>query len=222
MKIAVLGTGMVGETIASKLVELGHEVRMGSRSATNEKAAAWSARAGERASHGDFADAAQFGELVFVCTLGAAAIAALQAAGEANLAGKVVVDITNPLDFSRGFPPRLFVVGDDSLGEQIQRAFPTARVVKALNTINCSVMVDAGRVPGDHATFIAGNDAGAKAVVRELLTEGFGWQDVVDLGDITGARATEAYLLLWLRLFGALKTADFNVEIRRARPASLS
>lgn len=219
MKIAVLGTGMVGETIASKLVALGHEVRMGSRTAGNAKAAAWAEKAGERASHGDFAAAAEFGELVFVCTLGAAALEALQAAGADNLAGKIVVDVTNPLDFSRG-TPRLFVIGDDSLGEQIQRAFPGARVVKALNTINCSVMVEPGRLAGQHATFVAGNDVAAKAAVTRLLREGFGWAQVIDLGDITGARACEAYLLLWLRLWGALGTADFNVAIARLPSAA--
>lgn len=219
MKIAVLGTGMVGETIASKLVALGHEVRMGSRTADNAKAATWAEKAGEGASHGDFAAAAQFGDLVFVCTLGAATLDALRAAGADNLAGKIVVDLTNPLDFSRG-APRLFVIGDDSLGEQIQRAFPEARVVKALNTINCSVMVDPGRIPGEHATFIAGDDAAAKAEVTRLLTEGFGWRQVIDLGDISAARATEAYLLLWLRLWRVLGTADFNVAITRAPTAA--
>lgn len=212
MKVAVLGTGTVGETIGSKLVELGHEVRMGSRTATNEKAAAWVQKAGARASAGTFADAAAFGEIIFNCTLGAASLEALQAAGKDNLKGKVLVDTSNPLDFSKGMPPTLFVSNDDSLAERIQRAFPEAKVVKALNTINALVMVDPARLPGEHATFLSGNDAGAKAQVKELLTR-FGWKQVIDLGDITTARGSESYLPLWIRLWGALGTPDFNIQI---------
>ncbi|HSP79689.1 MAG TPA: NAD(P)-binding domain-containing protein [Myxococcaceae bacterium] len=213
MKIAILGTGMVGETIASKLVELGHEVKMGSRAAGNEKAVAWVRKAGPRASQGTFADAAASSELIFNCTLGAGSLAALEAAGKENLKGKVLVDISNPLDFSKGMPPSLFVSNTDSLGEQIQRAFPETKVVKALNTINASVMVEPSRLPGEHATFVSGNDAGAKAQVKQLLTEGFGWKQVIDLGDITTARGTESYLALWIRLWGVLGTPDFNIQI---------
>ena len=217
MKIGILGTGMVGNTIASKLVALGHEVMMGSRTANNEKAQAWVAQAGARAHAGTFAHAAAFGEMIWVCTAGAGTLEAVHAAGPANLDGKIVVDVTNPLDFSRGMPPRLSVVTDDSLGEQVQRAAPGARVVKGLNTINCNLMVDATRIAGDHDTFVAGNDAEAKARVTEILRRDFGWRHVVDLGDITGARATEMYLPLWLRLYGALGSADFNVHV--VRPA---
>lgn len=215
MKIGILGTGMVGNTIASKLVALGHEVMMGSRTANNEKARAWVAQTGARARAGTFADAAAFGEMIWVCTSGAGTIEAVHSAGPANLDGKIVVDVTNPLDFSRGMPPRLSVANDDSLGEQVQRAAPGARVVKALNTINCNVMVDAGRIAGDHDTFVAGNDADAKARVTEILRRDFGWRHVIDLGDISGARATEMYLPLWLRLYGALGSADFNVHVVR-------
>lgn len=216
MKIGVLGTGMVGQTIGSKLIELGHEVKLGSRTAANEKAGAWSDKAGSRASRGTFADAAAFGELLFNCTPGEASLEVLAAAGEANLASKILIDVSNPLDFSKGMPPTLFVGNDDSLGERIQRAHPALRVVKTLNTVNCQVMVDAGRVNGgDHSMFLCGNDASAKASVRELLTSGFGWRDVIDLGDITSARATEGYLPIWLRLWGALKTGDFNVKVVR-------
>ncbi len=216
MKIAVLGSGMVGTTIGSKLVSLGHEVRLGSREATNEKAAAWAAAAGARASHGTFADAAAFGDVVFNCTLGAAALAVLEAAGTANLRGKILVDTSNPLDFSKGMPPTLFAGNTDSLGEQIQRAFPETRVVKALNTINCYVMVDPARVAGgDHDTFISGNDPEAKGRVAEILRGWFGWKNVIDLGDITTARGTESYLPLWIRLWGALGTPDFNIKIVR-------
>lgn len=213
MKIAILGTGMVGETIASKLVELGHEVRMGSRTATNEKAAAWVKRAGAKASQGSFADAASFGEVVFNATTGSATLEVLNSAGRHNLKGKVLVDISNPLDFSKGMPPSLFVAGDDSLGEQIQRAFPDTKVVKALNTINCNVMVDPSRIPGTHDTFVSGNDAEAKKQVTQILTEWFGWKRVIDLGNISTARGTECYLMLWIRLWGALGTPDFNVHI---------
>ena len=216
MKIAVLGTGMVGNTIASKLVALGHEVRMGARDAGNDKARAWAGGAGAGASHGTFADAAAFGELVFNCTAGAGSLAALEQAGAANLRGKVLVDLANPLDFSKGMPPSLFVSNTDSLGEQIQRAFPETRVVKTLNTINCEVMVDPARVAGaEHDVFVSGNDAGAKGQVTEILRGWFGWKHVTDLGDITTARGTEAYLLLWIRLWGATGTPDFNVRIVR-------
>jgi hypothetical protein len=199
MKIAVLGTGMVGETIGSKLVALGHEVKMGSRSANNEKAAAWVKKSGAKASQGTFADAAAFGELI--------------AAGKENLKGKLLLDLSNPLDFSKGMPPTLFVSNTDSLGEQIQRAFPELKVVKTLNTISANVMVDPARIPGEHAVFVSGNDADAKAQVKRLLTEWFGWKQILDLGDITTSRGTESYLPLWLRLWGAVGTPDFNIQI---------
>lgn len=217
MKIAVLGTGMVGATIANKLVALGHEVRMGSRTADNEKGQAWLAQAASaKASLGDYASAAAFGELVFNCTAGTASIAALEAAGAGNLEGKLLIDIANPLDFSKGMPPQLAIFNDDSLGEQIQRKFPGAKVVKTLNTVNCNLMVDPSRVPGEHTMFMSGNDAEAKAQVRGILTEWLGWRDVLDLGDISTARGTESYLPLWLRLWGALKTPDFNIAIVKA------
>jgi len=215
MKIAVLGTGMVGQTIGSKLVALGHDVKMGAREAANEKATGWAKKAGARASHGTFSEAAAFGEIAFNCTSGAASLKALEAAGAANLEGKVLVDIANPLDFSHGMPPSLFAGNTDSLGEQIQRAFPGVKVVKALNTINAEVMVNPARVAGgDHTTFVSGNDAGAKRNVTELLN-GFGWKHVIDLGDISTARGTESYLPLWLRLWGVLGTADFNIKVVR-------
>jgi len=214
MKIAVLGTGMVGNTIASRLVALGHEVKMGSRTAGNDKAVAWVKQAGKGASEGSFAQAAAFAELAFNCTAGAASLDALHAAGADNLRGKILVDVANPLDFTRGMPPTLFVFGDDSLGERIQRAFPETKVVKALNTVNCNVMVDPSRVKGDHDVFVSGNDAEAKARVVEILRS-FGWKSAIDLGDISTARGTESYLLLWVRLWGALKTPDFNVKVVR-------
>jgi predicted dinucleotide-binding enzyme len=215
MKFGVLGSGMVGSTIAAKLVSLGHEVKMGSRDAANEKARAWVASAGRGASQGTFADAAAFGEIVFNCTAGQGSLDALKSAGASSLRGKILVDVANPLDFSKGMPPTLFVSNGDSLGETIQRTFPEAKVVKALNTVNANVMVEPGRVRGDHDIFVCGNDAGAKAQVVRLLKDEFGWKNVNDLGDITAARGTESYLHLWLRLYGALQTAEFNVHVLR-------
>jgi len=197
MRIGVLGTGTVGRTIAAKLRELGHDVLVGSRSAADDAV--------------PFPDAAAHGELVFNCTAGAASLEALGAAGEENLTGKVLVDVTLPLDFSQGPPPRLFVCNDDSLGEQIQRAFPETMVVKTLNTVNASVMVDP--VPGTNL-FVCGNEEEAKTQVAELL-QSFGWpaDAIIDLGDISNARGTEMYLPLWIRLMGALGTARFNIAV---------
>jgi predicted dinucleotide-binding enzyme len=214
MKIGVLGTGLVGNTIATKLVALGHEVRMGARSATNEKAAGWARSAGGRGSAGTFADAAAFGEILFNCCNGAGTLSALDAAGDANLRGKILIDVSNPLDFSRGMPPTLLIANTDSLGEQVQRTHPDAKVVKALNTMNCNVMVNPGLVKGEHDVFISGNDPEAKARVVELLRS-FGWKNVVDAGDISAARGQEALLILWARLFGAMQTPTFNFHVAR-------
>lgn len=215
MKIGVLGTGMVGQVIATKLVQLGHDVKMGARDAANEKASAWAKGAGPKASSGTFADAASSGEIVFHCAAGSAALEVLGAAGAANLRGKILVDVANPLDFSKGMPPTLFAGNTDSLGERIQQAFPETKVVKALNTVNAHVMVDPSRIPGEHDTFVSGNDPEAKGRVTEILRGWFGWKRVIDLGDITTARGTESYLPLWIRLWGALGTADFNIHIVR-------
>lgn len=215
MRIGILGTGVVGKTLATKLAKLGNDVRMGSRAAGGEKARAWVKEAGGKSSEGTFADAAAHGEMVFNCTSGMASLEALKAAGAKNLEGKTVVDVANPLDFSRGMPPTLSVCNTDSLGEQIQRAFPAARVVKSLNTVNANVMVDPSLVPGVHDMFVSGNDAKAKAQVIDLLKAGFGWKEVIDLGDISGARAQEMHLALWLRLFITLQTPNVNVRVAR-------
>ena len=215
MRIGVLGTGKAGRTIASALLTNGHEVRLGSREAGNEAAVAWAEEIGGPASEGTFADAAGFGELLINATAGAASLDALALAGAEQLAGKVLIDVANPLDFSQGMPPTLTVCNDDSLGERIQRAYADVRVVKALNTVTASVMVDPSRVPGTHTIFVAGNDADAKTQVGALLQE-FGWpaSSILDLGDIGGARAMEMYLPLWLRLWQATGTAILNVEVR--------
>ena len=215
MKIGVFGTGTVGSTIATKLAKLGHEVKMGSRTAGNAKAAAWVKASGAKAWQGTFAEAAAFGELLFNCTSGVGALAALELAGKKNIGSKILVDVSNPLDFSKGMPPSLTVCNTDSLAEQIQRAFPEAKVVKALNTMNANLMVDPSLVKGDHDVFVCGNDAGAKAQVTELLKGGFGWKHVVDVGDLTAARGQEMFVIFWVRLFSAGGSPMFNVHVVR-------
>jgi predicted dinucleotide-binding enzyme len=225
MKIAVLGTGMVGQALAGRLSELGHEVTVGTRDVEatlahtepdylgNPPFAVWrEAHPGIRLKTA--ADATAGAELIVNATNGEGSIAMLELAGEENLAGKVLIDIANPLDFSQGRPPFLFVSNTDSLGEQIQRRFPRARVVKALNTMNCQVMVDPSRVPGAHDVFLCGEDAEAKQQVVEVL-ESFGWpaERIRDLGGISSARGTEMYVALWLRLWGAVGTGDFNIAV---------
>ena len=229
MRYAVLGTGIVGRTIAAKLASLGHEVVIGTRdpqatlARTDRDAMGNPPFAVWHADHTDvqlkpFAEAAALGETVVNTTAGTAALTALDAAGSANLAGKVVIDVANPLDFSAGMPPTLDPVNTDSLGEQIQRAFPEAKVVKTLNTMNCLVMVEPTRVAGAHNVFVSGEDTGAKKHVTELLSS-FGWPEgsVIDLGGIETARGTEMLLPIWLRLMGTLGHADFNFHIQGAR-----
>lgn len=217
MKVAVLGTGMVGKTIGSKLVQLGHEVKMGSRQANNTKATDWVSSAGMGASQGTFEDAAAFGEIVFNCTGGMVSLSALQQAGAANLKGKVIVDISNPLDFSKGAPPTLAVCNTDSVAEQLQREFPEAKVVKTLNTLNCILMVNPGNLAdGEHDIFVAGNDKQAKEDVKKILTS-FGWKEknILDVGDITAARGLEMVLPLWLRLYGVVGSPNFQFKVVR-------
>jgi predicted dinucleotide-binding enzyme len=162
-----------------------------------------------------FSEAAAHGEMVVNATSGVVTLDALELAGEDNLNGKVLVDISNPLDFSQGVPPILSVSNTDSLGEQIQRRFSEARVVKTLHTMNAYLMVDPAQLAGaDHTVFVCGDDAEAKQAVTELLRS-FGWTDIVDLGDITAARGTEMLMPIWLRLFGALQKPIFNYKIVR-------
>jgi predicted dinucleotide-binding enzyme len=215
MKIAILGTGMVGNAIGTKLVQLGHEVMMGSRSANSDAGKEWLKSVGGKAKIGTFSEAAEFGEFVFDCTNGANSIAALRQAGAANLNGKILVQVSNPLDFSKGMPPSLTVCNTDSLAEQAQRELPGAKVVKALNTLNCEVMVNPSLVPGDHNLFICGNDAAARREASDRLCQWFGWKpaNIIDLGDITGARGTEMLLPLWLRLFGKFGHPHFNFRL---------
>lgn len=224
MNIGVLGTGGVGQTIAARLADLGHDVMIGTRDVEQARArtkpdwrgvsfAGWL----EQHAHvrlGTFAETAAFGDLLFNCTSGMASLDALALAGADNLADKALIDISNPLDYSTG-ELRLSVCNTDSLGEQIQRAFPRLRVVKALNTMNAAVMVNPALVPGDHAVFIAGNDAQAKATVTDFLKNQFGWRQVIDLGDITGARGVEMILPLWVRLIPVMGTIHFNFAVVR-------
>ncbi len=217
MKIAILGTGSVGATIGSRLVDLGHQVMMGSRTSNNEKAQAFvSKHQGVNASAGTFSEAAAFGEVIFNCTKGEHSLNAIEMAGSA-INGKVLIDVSNPLDFSNGMPPHLIpsLANTNSLGEEIQKRFPEARVVKTFNTMWCGIMVDPNLVGGgNHVNYICGNDASAKAVTIGILKQ-FGWKDecLLDLGDITNARGTEATLLIWLRVYGATKTGAFNFGI---------
>lgn len=212
MRIAVLGTGVVGRTLAPAFARLGHDVVVGTRDPDATRA-----RGGWRADLAlqGYDRVAEGADLVVNATNGQASLAALGAVGEECLAGKVLLDVANPLDFSRGFPPTLTVQDTDSLAEQIQRTFPRTRVVKSLNTVNCQVMVDPGRVgAGGTTMFLAGDDATARAVVRDLLTD-LGWRDVVEFDELSAAWGMEMWLPLWVRLMGTLGTADFNIAVVR-------
>ncbi|WP_069758742.1 NADPH-dependent F420 reductase [Streptomyces sp. LUP47B] len=229
MRYAVLGTGIVGRTLAGKLASLGHDVVIGTRDpgATlartqpdgmgNPPFAQWHAEHGQVRLE-TFEKAAAFGETVVNTTAGERSLDALQAAGAPRLGGKVLIDVANPLGFTAG-KPTLDPVNTDSLGERIQRAFPDAKVVKTLNTMNCFVMVEPARVAGEHTVFVSGDDTGAKKAVTALLGS-FGWPEasVIDLGDITTARGVEMLLPIWLHLYGTLGHGDFNFHIQGARP----
>jgi predicted dinucleotide-binding enzyme len=226
MNIAVLGTGMVGQALAGRLAELGHAVTVGTRDVASTMARTepdaygnppypvW-VQAHPEIRLGSFAEATAGAELIVNATAGNGSIPALEAAGRENLAGKVLLDISNPLDFTHGYPPSLFVKDTDSLAEQIQRAFPELKVVKALNTMNAALMANPRQLAdGDHSVFVSGDDAGAKKTVSDLLTD-FGHRDVIDLGDLSAARGTEMMLPIWLRLFSTVGTPMLNFKIVR-------
>jgi predicted dinucleotide-binding enzyme len=227
MKFGILGTGVVGRAIAAKLHSLGNEVMLGTRSVAATMARSEAGRYGNPpvkvwleqnpgVQLGDFAEAARHGEVVFNATAGQAALEAMQLAGEENLNDKILIDISNPLDFSQGMPPTLTVSNTDSVGEQLQRAYPQVKVVKSLNTMTAALMVEPGSVgDGDHLVFVCGNDAGAKAQVTTLLKDSFGWKEVTDLGDISASRGVEMYLPLWIRLMGVIGTPMFNFKLVR-------
>lgn len=225
MKIAVFGTGIVGQVIASRLAGLGHVVTIGTRDVSktlartdkdvygNPPFCEWQ-KQNKSVTLATFKEAATTAEIIFNCTSGQGSVDALKHAGEENVNGKIIIDIANPLDFSNGMPPTLSPGNTDSLGELIQRTLPKARVVKTLNTMNCFLMVNPSAIAGDHNVFVSGNDADAKSTAKEILRS-FGWQDrnMIDLGDITTARGTEQLLPIWIRLYGALKTPMFNFKI---------
>ena len=227
MQIGIFGTGIVGQTIAAALVSRGHGVMIGTRDpkATLERDTGnafnkttfreWQ-KANPKVKLGTFSEAARFGEVLVNATSGGGALPALQAAGADALGEKILLDVANPLDFSKGMPPSLTVCNTDSLGEQLQRAFPKLRVVKTLNTTNTQVMVNPAAVAGgDHTMFVCGNDADAKAKTTRWLAEWFGWRDVIDLGDISSSRGTEMLLPIWVRLMMSLGTPMFNFKIAR-------
>jgi 8-hydroxy-5-deazaflavin:NADPH oxidoreductase len=225
MKIGIVGGGSVGQTLASKLIGNGHDVLMGIRNPSPEELAKermmtkplteWIAETGGEVV--TFAQAAAHGDIIFNATSGEHAIRALKLAGDGNLGGKVLIDVSNPLDFSQGMPPALLPQYDHftSLGEEVQKTFPNARVVKAFNTVSASAMVDASFVKGDHDLFIAGNDGDAKRTVENLARREFGWKSFVDLGDIVGARASEHLLPLWVRLWMIGSSPAVNLKLVR-------
>jgi predicted dinucleotide-binding enzyme len=216
MRITVLGTGIVGRTLAGRFDQLGHEVTIGTRDPERTRSgddfASWSSDvpAVGLEAYGEVPDA----DLVLNATNGAGSLDALAAVGDARLDGRVLVDVSNPLDFSHGFPPRMLVVDTDSMAERIQRAHPGALVVKTLNTMNASVMADPGRLPEPHTVFVSGDGADAKATVTDLLSS-LGHTDVLDLGGLETARGAEMYVALWVRTWQSLGTLDFNVKVVR-------
>lgn len=230
MKIAIIGTGSVGRTIASKLVELNYDVMLGTRNVPDKLADSTKDNYGnpsfsewyklnDKIKLGSFAEAAAFGELVINATNGRNSVTALILAGAKNLAGKVMIDIANPLDFSNGMPPSLLqgLNNTNSLGEEIQKTFPDSKVVKTLNTMWCGLMINPALVgKGDHVNFLSGNDAEAKSKVKKLLNH-IGWKDenIIDIGDISGARATESLLPIWLKVMGVLNSSAFNFKVVR-------
>jgi 8-hydroxy-5-deazaflavin:NADPH oxidoreductase len=227
MKIAILGTGNVGQTFASKLVELGHEIMLGTRNVEATLArkatdnygslpfAEWHA-SNPKVQLGTFAETAAFGEIVLNVLQGAVTINTLKSIPASSFDGKIIIDISNPLDFSKGFPPTLSegLNNDNSLGEEIQKTLPNAKVVKTLNTMYSGLMVNPRALGEDSSVFVGGNDAEAKAKVKEILAS-FGWKDseILDLGDITTARGTEGILPLWLRIYGATQNGFFNMKV---------
>jgi len=226
MQIGILGTGIVGQTLGLRLVQLGHHVKLGTRdpSQLDEPKGRgsdartlhdWLALTGSQASVGTFRDAAAYGELVINALSGAVSLEVLHTVGEENLNGKTLIDVSTPIDFSRGFPLTLFVKDTDSLGEILQRAFPNVRVVKTLNTMTAALMVNPQVVGnGNHTVFLSGNDTQAKAQAADVLRE-FGWQDILDLGDISTARGTEMMLSIGHAVMRALSPAEIAFKVVR-------
>ncbi len=216
MNIGVLGSGVVGQTIGSKLVQLGHDVMIGSRDEANPKVVAWTKQEGSHSLFGSFADAASFGEILYNCPLGSASLDALHQARAENMKGKILIDTSNPIDYTNEKLWTLTVSNTDSLGEQIQRAFPETLVVKTLNTMNCDVMIDPHKLLEKSDVFVSGNSADAKATVIKFLRDWFGWRSIIDLGDITTSRGVEMYVILWRNLRLATSSHRFNIKVVRS------
>jgi len=213
MQIGIMGSGITAQTIGSKLVQLGHEVMLGSRDEANPASVAWSKEENsQHALYGTFMNAAKFGEILFNCTLGSASLDALEQAGAENLKGKVLIDTSNPLDRATDMWT-LTISNTDSLGEQIQRAFPETRVIKTLNTVNANVMVDPAKLLERTHVFVSGDDIEAKATVVRILRDWFGWKDIIDLGGIETSRSVEMYVLLWHSLRNAISSQRFNIKV---------
>lgn len=225
MKFAVLGTGIVGRTHAARLKELKHDVVIGAHDVEKALVAKEPDQMGTppfslwHEEHSDikvvtFEEAVKHGEIIVEALKGEVVVEALKKL-EADINGKILIDISNPLDFSKGMPPSLFISNTDSLGEKIQRELPQVKVVKTFNTTNAFLQVDPMKLKGaDHSIFVSGNDKDAKAKVEELL-KSYGWRDIIDLGDITTARGTEMLFPIWLRLWGALQNPMFNFKVVR-------
>ncbi len=222
MKIGIIGSGVVGQTLGAKLVELGHDVALGTRDPKKldekknmaDSLGEWLARV-KKARVVSFEEAAAHGELIIAAVHGQVTLEALQMANAGKLGAKVLVDTSNELDFSKGMPPRVLASQDRCNAERIQAAFPSLRVVKSLNTMAATVMVNPKALAGgDHTVFVAGNDKDAKATVTQML-RWFGWTDILDLGDVSAARGPEMYMGMWVRLWGAAGHGNLNIKVQR-------
>jgi hypothetical protein len=211
-RVGVLGSGEVGRSLAGGFLGHGHDVMIGSRDPGKPELREWLSGDGAGARAGTFAQTAEHGELLVLAVLGNAAPDAIADAGRDNFSGKVVIDATNPLDFSDGFPPKLSVSGEDSLGERVQRGLPDAKVVKAFNTIGSPYFVDPKFSVGEPTMLIAGDDAGAKSTVGDVLAD-FGWSDIVDIGGIEGSRELEAICIVWVKIGGARGSWDHGFKL---------
>ncbi len=211
-RVGVLGSGEVGRCLAAGFASRGHEVMIGSRDPAKPELREWLSGEGVGIERGTFAETAQYGDLLVLAVLGDAAEAAIADAGAPNFSGKVVIDTMNPLDFSGGFPPKLSVAGEDSLGERVQRALPDANVVKAFNTIGNPYFVDPSFGEGQPTMLVAGDDADAKGTVGDALAD-FGWTDVIDIGGIEGSRELEAICIVWVKIGGARGAWDHGFKL---------
>jgi len=219
-RVGVLGSGDVGKRLAAGFRSRGHEVMIGSRDPAKPELREWLSGDGTGVEAGTFEQAAAHGELLVLAVLGNAAEEAIAAAGPENFHGKIVIDTTNPLDFSKGFPPGLSISGKDSLGERVQRALPQAKVVKAFNTIGNPYFLDPHFKEGEPTMLIAGDDAEAKHTVRDALAD-FGWSDVVDIGGIEGSRELEAICIAWVKSGAARGAWDHGFKLLVLRTRSL-